>query len=110
VTARDVQLRGRLTLTVPEAGKLLGIGRDAAYAAAERGEINCIEVGRRKVVPTHSLLRQVGWPDELIAQALGVDPAPERTEPGCSQQPATATVHLLAQRSGDLHGAPAPAR
>lgn len=68
----DLDLRGRLTVTVPEAGRMLGLGRDAAYAAAERGEIPAITVGRRKVVPTHALLRLVGWPDDLIAQALGV--------------------------------------
>ena len=32
-----------LTMSVPEAGKKLGISRDSAYAAAERGEIPTIE-------------------------------------------------------------------
>lgn len=53
-------LGGRLTCTVPEAGALLGIGRDSAYAAAERGEIPCIRIGRRLVVPVGRLLELLG--------------------------------------------------
>ena len=67
-----VDLKGRFTMTVPEAGRLLGLGRDAAYDAADRGEIESITIGRRKVVPTHALLRRLGLPDELIAQIIGV--------------------------------------
>lgn len=102
-----VDLRGRLTLTVPEAGQLLGVGRDAAYDAVERGEIDACRVGRRLVVPTHSLLRKVGWPDDLIAAALGVDLDPEDAEAGPAS-PATATVHVLTPaKTGGPHGAPA---
>ena len=53
-------LDGRLTCTVPEAGQLLGIGRDAAYAAAERGELPCLRLGRRLVVPVPRLLDLLG--------------------------------------------------
>lgn len=108
----SVDLRGRLTLTVPEAGELLGIGRDAAYAAAERGDIPCQTVGRRKVVPTHSLLKQnAGWPDDLISRALGIDVGqpPQDTEADSSREPATATIHVLGAKTGDRsHGAPTP--
>ena len=55
-------IRGRLTCTVPEAGALLGIGRDAAYSAAERGEIPTLRLGRRLVVPVAKLLQLVGLP------------------------------------------------
>lgn len=58
------QLRGRLTCTVPEAGALLGIGRDAAYAAAHRGEIPTLTYGRRLVVPVRKLLEQLGCTEE----------------------------------------------
>lgn len=56
------ELRGRLTVSVPEAGRALGIGRDAAYAAAERGEIPTLRIGRRLVVPVPKLLDLVGVP------------------------------------------------
>lgn len=73
----SMDLRGRLTLTVPEAGRLVyGLGRDASYAAAERGEIPVRRVGRRLVVPTHAALRDLGWSDDLIARALGLEPEP----------------------------------
>lgn len=69
------QLRGRLTLSVPEAGRLIyGIGRDAAYAAANRGEIPVLTVGRTKRVPTHLALRDVGFSDANIAAVLDISP------------------------------------
>ena len=41
-----------LTLSVPEAGKkYYGIGRNAAYRAADRGEIPTIQVGGLRRVP-----------------------------------------------------------
>lgn len=44
-----------LTLTVEEAGRVLGIGRSAAYAAVRRGDIPAIRVGRTWRVPRHRL-------------------------------------------------------
>jgi excisionase family DNA binding protein len=41
----------RLVYSVPEAGRLLGLSRNAAYAAAKRGDIRTIRIGRRLVVP-----------------------------------------------------------
>jgi hypothetical protein len=41
---------------VPHAGKLLGLGRDAAYRAAAAGELPTIKFGRRLFVPTARLL------------------------------------------------------
>ncbi|WP_041546479.1 MULTISPECIES: hypothetical protein [unclassified Nocardioides] len=67
------EIRGRLTLTVPEAGRIIfTVGRDAAYAAAHRGEIPTVTVGRNLRVPTHAALRQVGFSDEHIAEVLGL--------------------------------------
>ncbi len=51
---------GRLTCSVPEAGQLLGIGRDAAYAAAERGQIPTLSLGRTLRVPLPKLLVLLG--------------------------------------------------
>jgi excisionase family DNA binding protein len=41
----------KLVITVPEAGKKLGISREAAYAAARRGEIPTIRIGHLLKVP-----------------------------------------------------------
>jgi excisionase family DNA binding protein len=49
-------LRGLATITVPEAGALLGLGRDSAYRAAERGELPTLKLGRRLLVPVPRLL------------------------------------------------------
>lgn len=47
----------RLVLTVPEAGRILGLSRNGAYAAAERGEIPTIRIGRLLKVPKAALDR-----------------------------------------------------
>jgi hypothetical protein len=41
----------RLVYTVPEAGRLLGLGRNAAYDAAKRGDIPTLRIGRLLLVP-----------------------------------------------------------
>lgn len=41
----------RLTYSIPEAGKRAGLGRNAAYAAARRGEIPIIRFGSKMRVP-----------------------------------------------------------
>jgi hypothetical protein len=44
----------------PETGRLLHLGRGATYAAAERGEIETVDFGRLKRVPTAWLRRRLG--------------------------------------------------
>jgi excisionase family DNA binding protein len=46
-----------LTLTVTEAAELLGLSRNAAYAAIERREIPALRFGRRLVVPRAAIER-----------------------------------------------------
>ncbi|MDA8297582.1 MAG: helix-turn-helix domain-containing protein [Actinomycetota bacterium] len=41
----------RLTMTVEEAAVVLGISRATAYDAVSRGEIPCIRIGRRILIP-----------------------------------------------------------
>jgi hypothetical protein len=44
------------TITVPEAGKeYFGLSRNASYAAAERGDIPTIKIGRLLRVPVRAL-------------------------------------------------------
>ena len=45
------------TISVDQAGEILGISRSSAYQAARTGEIPTIRIGRRLVVPTAALLR-----------------------------------------------------
>lgn len=48
------------TLTVEEAGRLLGISRTAAYRAVKRGELPVVHLSGRLHVPTAKLLRLLG--------------------------------------------------
>lgn len=48
----------------PTAARLLGVGRNAIYAAAAAGEVPTIRIGHRFRVPTAALLRQLGLEDE----------------------------------------------
>ena len=45
----------KLTLTVEETAKCLGIGRNSAYEAIARGEIPVIRIGKRLLVPKAAL-------------------------------------------------------
>ena len=48
------------TQTIDEAAKELGIGRNQAYAAAKRGEIPTIKIGKRILVLREPLKRMLG--------------------------------------------------
>ncbi len=61
----------RRTYTVEESAALLGIGRQAAYEAARRGELPVIKLGRRLLVPASAL-------DRLLAGELSPN---ERHDP-----------------------------
>jgi len=57
------------TLSIPTAGLIVGVGRNAAYEAARKGEIPTLKIGRRKVVPIPALERLLG----LEAGQLGTN-------------------------------------
>lgn len=45
----------RQTLTISEVGEILGIGRNSAYEAAQRGDFPVLRVGKRFLVPKAAL-------------------------------------------------------
>ena len=47
----------RLTVTVEEAARMLGISRNSAFEAARRGDIPTLRIGRRLLVPKAALER-----------------------------------------------------
>lgn len=55
-----------LTLSVPEAGKRLGIGRSAAYQAAATGELPVLRIGGLLRVPKIALDRMLEKAGERI--------------------------------------------
>jgi excisionase family DNA binding protein len=44
------------TVSVPEAARILGIGRNTAYVAARSGALPTVRIGGRIVVPIHRLV------------------------------------------------------
>ncbi|MDP8991538.1 MAG: excisionase family DNA-binding protein [Actinomycetota bacterium] len=50
-----MQFDDRLTISVEEAAKLLGISRGLAYELVARGELPSLRLGRRRVVPIAAL-------------------------------------------------------
>jgi hypothetical protein len=60
-------------MTIPEAGRALGYGRNASYDAARAGQIPTVPVGRRKkMVPR-------GWVDRMLEKLI--DEALARSAP-----------------------------
>lgn len=57
VTGKKIGADDRLAISVPEAGRLLGLGRNGAYAAAARGDIPTIRIGNLLRVPRVALER-----------------------------------------------------
>jgi Helix-turn-helix domain len=49
----------RLVMEVPEAGAKLGLSRNASYAAAKRGDIPTIRIGKLLRVPVRALERML---------------------------------------------------
>jgi hypothetical protein len=74
------------TLTIPEAARLLGIGRNLAYThAQESGElagVPVIRVGRRLVIPRTPLLEALG-----IGPINGSGPPEGEPQPELSDLP-----------------------
>jgi len=64
-----MEARERLTLTVEEAGELLGISRAFAYELVARGELPSLRLGRRLLVPRRALEALVGIADDHSASA-----------------------------------------
>ena len=58
----------RVTFTVEETAKLLGIGRQLAYDRVKTGEIPVIKIGRRLLVPRRAL-------EKLLEQGQAVNQA-----------------------------------
>lgn len=63
-----------LTTSVPEAGRMLGIGRNAAYEAVKRGEIPSLRFGKLLRVPLAVLER-------MLRGEMVTDPNPRSDRP-----------------------------
>lgn len=58
------------TVTIEQAGQMLGISRRSAYRAAARGDLPALRLGRRLIVPTARLLELLGMSSDAIDNVL----------------------------------------
>jgi len=64
LTMEEVEeLLRRPWLPVPLAGEVLGLNRSASYVAAQRGDIETINIGRLKRAPTRPIAKKLGIAD-----------------------------------------------
>ena len=51
-----MEVTEKLTVSVNEAAKILGLSRNAAFAACKKGEIPTLRIGKRLLVPKYKLM------------------------------------------------------
>ena len=64
-----------LTLTVEQAGRVLGVGRSTAYELVRSGDLECLRLRRRVVVPTARLAEHLGMTLTEVWDAIQTDTA-----------------------------------
>jgi hypothetical protein len=99
--------------TVEQAGKILGLSRASAFAAANRGDIPTIRIGKRLIVPRRGLERLLGVNE---ADLVGGQQAPQivAAPPASAPQRVEVAIQVSAaaprgrSRKGTATAAPAP--
>lgn len=74
------------TLTVDDVAIVLGIDRKTVYAAVNSGELPCLRVGRRILVPTSWLASRI-TPDSAGSKHLTGSRSPRSQRPSQGQLP-----------------------
>ena len=72
MTAEAAALSEPETLSVEEAARVLGIGRNQAYEACARGDIPSLRIGKRILVPRRRLLELLSTPESATHAGAGV--------------------------------------
>ena len=60
----------RMTCDVPVAGRVYGLGRNAAYEAARTGKIPAIRIGNRLIALIGPMAEELGQPVEAVVEAI----------------------------------------
>jgi excisionase family DNA binding protein len=60
------------TISIDEAAVLLSVARNTAYAAAKRGEIPTIKIGRRMLVPREQI-------EKMLSEGVAISPAQQHS-------------------------------
>lgn len=70
--SKRAPLSERIALSPAEAGRLLGLGRTAMYAAVKSGVITHVKIGGRILIPVAPLLTMLeGKPEAVKLRAVG---------------------------------------
>lgn len=77
-----------LTLTVEQAGQVLGVGRSTAYELVRSDDLKCIRLRRRIVVPIAHLAESLGVDRDAVWATL-TDTALEPAGSPAAELPAT---------------------
>lgn len=64
-------MEDKLTLSIEEAAKVLGIGRNLCYDRVKTGELPCIKIGRRLLIPKKALEKLLTDPKPLNLTPAG---------------------------------------
>jgi excisionase family DNA binding protein len=92
-------LSERLTYTVSEAAKAIGVSRALAYELVRRGDLRTVHVGRRVLVPRDAVRDFLGLKQEQAA------PSPRAT-PGGGSDEVTYLVTIRRVRGGEALNTP----
>lgn len=65
-----------LTITVEQAAAVLGVGRSTAYELVRGGDLKCIRLRRRIVVPVAHLAESLGVDRNAVWDALSAGTSP----------------------------------
>jgi len=86
MSRRQVEMsEEKLTYSVDEVAKLLGISRNSAFSAVQSGEIPSIRIGHRRLVPRLALERKLL---AACGEVAGGPVAPLNMEPSNEPEPA----------------------
>ena len=67
------------TLSVEQAGWLMGLSRSAAYRAARRGDLPTLRIVHRVLIPTQAFLQLLGMTSRVTISNDATLPLPQRT-------------------------------
>ena len=82
----------RLTLSIEETSRLLGLSRNMAYALSQRGVLPTVRVGRRRLVPRLALLKWLEQSDESCVGSPKKGKAPEDSMRGSRRRSRCSSV------------------
>ena len=57
----------KLTMSVSEAAKKLGIARNSLYEGVKRGEVPCVRIGKRILIPVAALEKKLSGINSMMA-------------------------------------------